>query len=100
MEVSGFNSGIKEAEKLTMVGELIRATEELEDTAAEARAKRREEAIKREELKEAAQVDESTLQRAAEETPPEIEEDGAAPVAPNIDQATPGQTGTVIDITA
>lgn len=93
-------SGVKQAEKLTLVGELFRATEELKDKAAEARAKKREAEVKREELKEAAQVDESTLQRAAEETPPEIEEDGTAPAAPTVPQATPGQTGTVIDITA
>ncbi len=96
MEVSGF----QQAEKLTMVGELIRATEELEDTADEARAKRREEAIKREKLRDAAQADEINLQRTAEKTPPEIEEDGVAPASLNTAQATPGQTGTLIDITA
>ena len=93
-------AGIKPAEKLTLVGELFRATEELEDKAREARAKRREEEVKREKLKEAAQVDESTLQRAAEETPLETEDNSAAPAASNVAQATSGQTGTIIDITA
>ncbi len=93
--------GIKEPERVTLVGELFRATEELKDKAEETRARKREAEVKREELKEAAQVDESTLQRAAKETPPETEEDGVAPhVAPNVAQATPGQTGTIIDISA
>ena len=86
-------SGITEPKRLTLVGELIKATEELEDKAEEARAKRRQEAAKRRE--EAAQVDESTLQRAAEETPPE-NDTGAS----NVEPTTPGQTGTIIDVSA
>ena len=97
-------TGIKQAEKLTLVGELFRATEELKDKAAEARAKKREAEVKREKLREAVQVDESTRQRAAEETPSETRKDDAAsnvaPTTPGQTGATPDQTGRIINITA
>jgi len=86
------------AEKVTLVGELFRATEELQSKAEEVRAQKREEEIEREKLKDAAQVDERTLRLADEESPNDIEQENTSPNH-GITFGAPA-TGSVIDITA